>query len=73
MLGLVQNGILKICQDHIDQFQKAIALMQAGKMGTGEVRDGLRVDTTAETIAWYSALILDLENTIANIRADRSI
>jgi hypothetical protein len=68
----VRNGVLEICRDHVAQFRHAIELMQAGKMGTGEMLGGQRVDTTAETIAWYSTLIGNLEETIAKIEADHA-
>lgn len=50
----------------------AIAKMEGGKMWTGAVRNGQKVDTTPETIAEYSAAIVELEASAAKIEAENA-
>lgn len=58
------DGVLRWAKEQRKTWQHAIRLMEAGKMGTSEVRGGRIVDTTTETIAAYSKLCAELNGLI---------
>jgi hypothetical protein len=55
-------------EKQIANLQQAIAWMEDGTLGTGDIENGRRKDTTAESIAWYRRMVADLETLVAKIK-----
>lgn len=61
------NLVLKVLHEQVSLWNVVISLMESGKVGTHEVRDGRTVDTTEETIADRKLRVLEFEKLIAKI------
>ncbi|BCG76751.1 hypothetical protein [Mesorhizobium sp. 113-3-3] len=55
-------------EKQIATFKQAIAWMEDGTLGTGDIENGRRNDTTAASIAWYRRIVADLETLVAKIK-----
>lgn len=64
------SHFIGVCREQVANFQQAIELMESDRMGTAELRNGARVDTTQETIADYRRYIAELEPLIAKMEAE---
>ena len=62
-----RERLLKICHHNSTLMRRALRMMESGMMQTRAARGGQMEDTTVETMAEYSAAIVELEATIASI------
>lgn len=59
------DGVLVWCIARRDHLKKLIPLMESGKITMHEVRDGIQVDITQETLAENRGLLHEVEELIA--------
>lgn len=55
----------KYLESRRDQYRSSIPLLEAGRIGTHEKRDGKTVDTTTETIARQKENLAEIESILA--------
>lgn len=67
-----QARVIQICREQAARMRHAIQKMEDGTMATMTMRNGQRVDTTAETIAEFSTFIVELEASAARVEAENA-
>jgi hypothetical protein len=55
-----EDRVSQVCRQEVQRMQTALDLVQNRQMWTYEVRNGERVDTTADTIVRYREAITNL-------------
>ncbi len=60
----MSNRVIEWARRQCADWERSIALMESGRMTTGERRDGKQVDTTTETILDRKQRIVELKTII---------
>ena len=63
------NRVVEILRAHCEHWRSIIPMLEDGRIGTHEIREGQRVDTTEETILENRRLLEETEALIAKIEA----
>ncbi|MGZ3715853.1 MAG: hypothetical protein ACXVA4_10575 [Ktedonobacterales bacterium] len=62
MRDLIIKALVRWCEDQRELYERQLALMEAKAMWTREVRNGMTVDTTAESIERVKELMAELDD-----------